>query len=67
MAYAQWKEKRGKSWSKPYWKRTKDYKTASKTESSWNRFDNPYDKLKLVKVRGKLPKGVKKNKYGTYR
>jgi len=55
MIYAQWKEKRGKRWSRPYWRKAKSAKTAKEFEREWNKFDNPYDKLKLIKVSSVLP------------
>ena len=66
MNYAKWTEKRGTKWSKPFWRKTTTIKTAKQKERAWNQFDNPYDKIKLLKVEKKLPKGLKKDKYGTY-
>jgi hypothetical protein len=66
MVYVQWKEKRGRNWSEPFWRKAKSVSEARKFERQWNQFDNPLDKIKLLKTRKKLPKGLKRDKYGTY-
>ena len=66
--FVKWKEKSGSSeWSEPYWRKSESPQAACKDETEWNKYDNPYDKIKLLEISRKKPNNLKKrNKLGTY-
>ena len=65
--WVKFRQKRGKNWSAPFWRKSKSEKTARNLERGWNSGGNPYDKIKILSIKKVKPKGLRKDKYGTYR
>jgi hypothetical protein len=67
MGYAKYHEKYHSTQS-TFWKKAKDKKAAKQEERNWNAFQNPEEKLTLLKYSSKKPKNIVKTRYkGIYK